>query len=68
MINRKIADIAGTITLFIGFFFAFLPHAFHSKASFNQEIAHLKFVIVGMLLVLVGLAILILSSKTQKAL
>ena len=63
--NKKILDVAGTILLFIGFFFAFLPHAFHEKAGFSEQ-SHLQHVIYGMIAVVVALAILIYNNKALK--
>ena len=60
--NKKIADIAGTILLFIGFFFAFLPHVYHDKIGFSES-SHLKHVVYGLVTVIAGLGILVYNNK-----
>ena len=65
MEHKKILDIVGTILLFIGFFFAFLPHAFHAKVGFSEQ-SHLKHVIFGITAVVIALAILIYNNKALK--
>ena len=63
--NKKIFDVIGIILLFIGFFFAFLPHALHAKAGL-EETSHLKHVISGMFLVIIALCILIYNNRSLK--
>jgi len=58
MIRENILDIIGTIFLFIGFFLAFLPHAIHVSAGFN-EASHIKHVAYGIAIVVIGLVILV---------
>ncbi len=63
MVNKKkIIDIIGILILFIGFFLAFLPHAFHARVGLEQQ-THIGHVITGMILVIAGLIILIAGNK-----
>jgi hypothetical protein len=62
MINRKLADIAGTAILAIGAFFAFFPHAFHAKAGLVED-THIKHVIYGIALLVLGLGVLIYGNR-----
>lgn len=59
---KKIFDISGTILLFIGFFLALLPHAFHAAAGLGEE-SHTSHIITGITLILLGLGVLIWNSK-----
>ena len=63
---NKIIDIVGTILLLIGFFFTFLPHAFHTKLGLSEQTSHVKHVVYGMTLVIVALAILIYNNKALR--
>lgn len=65
MDKKKLVDIFGTVLLLIGFFFAFLPHAFHAKAGFGEE-SHLKHVIYGITSVIAALAVLVWNNKALK--
>ena len=65
MKHSKLIDVMGTILLFIGFFLAFLPHAFHQKAGFNES-SHLKHVVYGMITVVISLGILVYNNKALK--
>lgn len=63
MKTNKLVDIISTIFLFIGMFLAFLPHALHLKAGLDEDTSHLKHVITGIIIVLLGLGILIWNNK-----
>ena len=63
--KNKIFDFIGTILLFIGFFFAFLPHSLHAKAGLG-EASHLKHVVYGMTLVVTALVILVWNNKALR--
>ncbi len=63
---KKLFDIVGTIILFVGMSLAFLPHALHVKAGLNENTSHIKHVIYGMFLVIIGLVILIYNNKSLK--
>jgi len=65
MDKKKLLDIFGIILLLIGFFFAFLPHAFHAKAGFEEE-SHLRHVVYGIALVIAALAVLVWNNKALK--
>ncbi|MBI2658258.1 hypothetical protein HYX08_06215 [Candidatus Woesearchaeota archaeon] len=65
--NNKLIDIAGTIILAIGAFFAFLPHAFHAKAGLVED-THITHVVSGVLLIVLGLGILVYNNKALKIL
>ena len=56
-----------TAILFAGMFLAFLPHALHAKAGFVEE-SHLKHVVYGIMLVVLGLGILVYNNKALKIL
>ena len=60
--DKKLIEAAGTIILAVGAFFAFLPHAFHAKAGFAED-THIKHVVYGIVLVLLGLGVLIYSNR-----
>ena len=66
MNKNKLVDAVATILLFIGFFFAFLPHLYHTKLGLREQTPHLKYVIYGMILVVVSLGILIYNNKALK--
>lgn len=66
MANSKLLDIFGTILLAAGFFLAFLPHAVHANIGLDDGTSHLMHVIIGMSLVIAGLAILVYSNKKHK--
>lgn len=53
----------GTVILFIGFFYAFLPHAVHNAVGLGKETQHTKHVVFGAIMILVGLVLLILNEK-----
>ena len=63
--NKKLVDIAGTIILAIGAFLAFLPHAFHAKAGLVED-THIKHVIYGTVLIVLGLGILVYGNRAKK--
>lgn len=53
----------GTVILFIGFFYAFLPHTLHGSVGLGDESSHTRHVIFGAIMVLIGLILLILNEK-----
>ncbi|HLG24459.1 MAG TPA: hypothetical protein VI564_06035 [Candidatus Nanoarchaeia archaeon] len=63
----KALEIIGTIILFFGILFAFLPHAWHD-AILQEEVgvSHFTHTIYGILAAIVGLGILIWSNKIPK--
>lgn len=63
MKNNKLIDVLGTILLLIGFFFAFLPHALHTKIGLEESTSHAKHVIAGIIIVIVALLILIFNNR-----
>ena len=63
--KAKIVDVAATVLLFIGFFFAFLPHALHNAVLKDEGASHLNHVIFGMALVVISLGILIWNKKKK---
>lgn len=65
MKREKFLDVIGTVLLGIGFFFAFLPHAFHVSAGFD-EASHLIHVVIGIGLVVIGLGVLVYNNKALK--
>ena len=62
---NKLIDIISTILLAIGFFLAFLPHAFHTRVGFSES-SHIKHLVYGMILVVVSLGILIYNNKALR--
>ena len=66
MHNNKIVDVIGTLLLIIGMFLAFLPHAFHVKAGLDEGTSHLKHVVTGLILIVVGLGFLIYNNESLK--
>ena len=61
--NKKLIEIAGTLILAAGAFFAFLPHVFHAKAGLVED-THIKHVVYGIILIVLGLGILIHNNNT----
>lgn len=66
MKHNKFVDILSTIILFAGMFLAFLPHALHLKTGLNESTSHVKHVIYGLFLVVIGLGILVYNNKALK--
>ena len=66
MKHSKLVDIAATIILAIGMLIAFSSHAFHAKIGLSEETSHVKHVIYGMVLAVIGLGILIYNNKALK--
>ena len=68
MDKKKVLNIIGTIILFIGFFFAFLPHAFHDAVlgEAKDEESHVKHSIYGMSMVIIGLVILVYANDALR--
>ena len=62
---KNVLHFLGAITLFIGFFLAFLPHTAHVAAGLDDEAGHIEHVISGMSLVVAGIAILVHASKQK---
>ena len=60
---KKVIDTLATILLFIGFFFAFLPHATHTAMGLDDETSHLNHVVTGIILVVIALVALVYNSK-----
>ncbi|MBI2546437.1 hypothetical protein HYV81_04610 [Candidatus Woesearchaeota archaeon] len=65
MDKKRLIDTIGIILLFIGMFYAFLPHALHGVVlgSLDDESSHLKHVVVGITLVVVSLGMLVYSNR-----
>lgn len=68
ILYKKLADVLGIMLLFIGFVLAFLPHVFHSRIGLNEATAHTKHVATGIILVVLGLAILIYNNNALRPL
>ena len=62
MKKSKLLDIIGTLSLFIGFILAFLPHAFHASVGLNDSVSHTKHVVAGIALVLAALVVLVYNN------
>ena len=62
MKHSKLLDVIGTIILAIGMLIAFSSHAFHAKIGLGGETSHLKHVLYGIILVLIGLSILVYNN------
>lgn len=63
---KRLLDIIGIILLFLGMSLAFLPHALHTRAGLDSETSHLNHIISGLILLVIGLAILIYNNKALK--
>ncbi|MBI2659296.1 hypothetical protein HYX05_04340 [Candidatus Woesearchaeota archaeon] len=63
---NKLIDIIATILLFIGMLIAFSSHAFHARIGLEEETSHVKHVIYGMVIAVIGLCILIYNNKALK--
>ncbi len=61
----------GSITLFIGLLWMFLPHAYHEEilenVSYNVDLSHITHTVQGLILTLIGLIIMILVQKKDTA-
>mgnify|MGYP001561566409 CR=1 FL=1 len=56
----------GTVLLFIGLFWMFLPHATHEKIiSADENLSHITHIFQGVVLVIIGLAVMIFSNKLE---
>ena len=66
MNKKRLAELIGTVLLFLGMFYAFLPHAFHGQVSLASDAAHYSHVTYGMIGVIIGLGILVYSNKGLK--
>ena len=66
MISKKLIDSAATLLLFVGFVFAFLPHALHSRIGLSDQTSHLKHVFIGIAMVIVALSILIYNNDALR--
>ena len=62
MKHSKLADIFATAILFAGMFLAFLPHVFHSKVGLVED-THIKHVVYGLVLIVLGLGILVYNNN-----
>ena len=62
MKHKKLLDVLAIIMLAIGFFLAFLPHAFHTRLGLSEQTSHIKHVIYGIATIIVALAILIYNN------
>ena len=57
----------GSFLLFIGLLWMFLPHAFHQKIlSEKEDVEHLIHIFQGLIFVVIGLALMILSNRYKK--
>ena len=63
---NKLIDIIGTVLLFIGMLIAFSSHAFHAKLGLGEETSHVKHIVSGIVLVVIGLGILVYNNKALK--
>ncbi len=63
---NKLIDAIGTILLFTGMLIAFSSHAFHARIGLGEETSHVKHVIYGMIIAVIGLGILIYNNKALK--
>lgn len=61
----KFIDLIGTALLFIGFLLAFLPHTAHVAIGFD-ETSHIKHIISGVIVLVIGLGILVYNNKALK--
>ena len=66
MRHSKIVDVIATIILGVGMLIAFSSHAFHARIGLGEETSHLKHVIYGMIIAVIGLGILIYNNKALK--
>jgi nitrate reductase gamma subunit len=66
MSQAKILYALGCIILFLGLLWMFLPHAYHSSILQEDETSHLFHTFEGAIGALLGLIILIASSRHMK--
>ena len=64
--HNKLLDILGTLLLILGFSLAFLPHAAHISLGLKDLASHTKYVVYGILLVIIALGILIYNNNALK--
>ena len=63
----KTLEVIGTVILFLGILFAFLPHAWHSAILEEEvETSHFTHTIYGIAAAIVGLGILIWDKKKNQ--
>ncbi|MBI2650343.1 hypothetical protein HYX04_03440 [Candidatus Woesearchaeota archaeon] len=67
MKQKRLFDVTGTILLFIGMLIAFSSHAFHAKLGLGEETSHVKHIVSGIFLVIIGLGILIYNNNALKS-
>lgn len=70
--NFKVIYNIGSIILFLGMLWSFLPHAYHSLITQEDETEHYIHLLEGVIGIVLGLIIMIwsnrkLSKKQQKA-
>jgi len=64
MKNSQVIYVFGTIILFIGLLWMFLPHALHEQVlNREEETKHIFHIFQGVLIVVIGLLIMIKSKK-----
>ena len=67
--NKRIIYFVGSVILFLGLLWMFLPHAFHNVITEEDETEHYVHLIQGLIITILGLFIMIItntpSSKKQ---
>ena len=64
MLSNKIIYFIGATFLFLGFFWMFLPHVYHVKIL-EEENFHIVHVFQGFAVAILGLALMLYSTKEQ---
>jgi len=57
----------GTAVLFLGLLWMFLPHAAHAMVLHEESESHITHTLQGVVVVIVGLAIMIVTERKIKA-
>ena len=66
MRHSRLVDVIATIILGVGMLIAFSSHASHARIGLGEETSHVKHVIYGMIIAVIGLGILIYNNKALK--
>ncbi|MBI1935563.1 hypothetical protein HYS31_03905 [Candidatus Woesearchaeota archaeon] len=66
MKHSKLLDFIGIIWLFIGLFFAFLPHTLHARAGFEEQ-QHITHLAYGIVTAVVSIILLAYNNNSLKS-
>lgn len=64
--NLKILYFSGSLFLFLGLLWMFLPRAYHSLLTKKSAISHLTHILQGAIVAVLGLVLIAYSNKKEK--